>query len=354
MAGKQTLAALLVLIGTLACGLPPALVRRPPAATATIARPAATSTPRVGPTESPRPSVTEVPRTAVAASVPATATPVPTAATPPGPTPAPTWTPAPLPTLAAAPDEAEGAELLIQTGVLDVYVFPDVDPALRDWLLGQPERFDEITRSIEQRLATRLERRIVLLVKPPEAGREVRANCPARGAALRSEDGTHLIYLFADATTSEAQKEAVVAHEIAHQAIFTKLGPGGGDVILNEGLANWAIPQTWEDWQGAPSYDSFVLESLATGAFVPLTESVARNFAMPEEGEDCFETRDQVYNEWASFVDFLIRRYGWGAIRRFWTQDVEQDEERDYTVGFGKSLAELEREWLAGLGRGVG
>jgi hypothetical protein len=167
---------------------------------------------------------------------------------------------------------------------------------------------------------------------------------------MRTEDGHLVIFLFADEQTDEVQREAVVAHEIAHQVIFSKLGPGG-DTILNEGLANWAIPELWREWQEAPSYDSFVLDSISKGSYVPLTESVRRNFATPEPGENCFETRDQLYNEWASFSDFLIRNYGWNSIRRFWSQRVERGEEWDYRVGFGKSLAELEQEWLTQLGR---
>ncbi|MCZ7571751.1 MAG: hypothetical protein M5U01_24635 [Ardenticatenaceae bacterium] len=306
----RTRAALLpLLLLLLACGLPGPIVERAPTATAR-------------------------PPTTPAAS----------------PTPASTSTPAPLPALRATPSAVADAALLVQSQALDVYAAPNVDPALRAALLGQAGHFDQITGAVEQRLGTRLTRRVVLLVQPPEAGRAIRANCPARGAATRTEDGYLLIYMFADSRTSEAQRDAVVAHEIAHQAIYTKLGPGG-DTILNEGLANWAIPQTWRMWQDAPSFDSFVLESIARGTYVPLTESVARNFARPASGEDCFETRDQVYNEWASFDDFLIRHYGWNAIRRFWQQPVERNEDFDYRVGFGKTLAELEREWLAQLGR---
>lgn len=299
----------------------------------------------------PRPTIERTPPPAAAALPSATATAQPTATALPSPTPVPTRTPAPLPPLRATPAAVANADLLLQTRVLDVYADPEVDPQLRASLLEQAERFDQIIRAVEQRLGTRLTRRVVLLVQPPEAGRAIRANCPARGAATRTDDGHLLIYLFADADTSEAQKEAVIAHEIAHQAVFTRLGPGG-DTILNEGLANWAMPQQWREWQQAPSFDSFVLESIAQGTYVPLTESVARNLAMPAPGEDCFETRDQLYNQWASFADFLIRRYGWSAIWRFWQQRVEHDGDFDYRVGFGKTLAELEREWLAQLGRG--
>lgn len=322
----KKIAALLLLLLGVACGLPAPIVER----VVVLASPTV-----------PRPSPTATARST------ATATPSPT----PVPTRVPTRTPAPLPTLRAAPTAVEDADLLFQTRALDVYAGDEIDPALRASLPDQAQRFDQITEDVERRLGTRLTRRVVLLVQPPEAGRAVRANCPARGAATRTDDGHLLIYLFADSETSTAQKEAVIAHEVAHQAVYTKLGHGG-DTVLNEGLANWAIPEPWREWQEAPSFDSFVLESIAQGAYVPLTESITRNFEHPAPGEDCFETRDQLYNQWASFADFLIRHYGWSAIRNFWQQPVERGEEFDYRVGFGKTLAELEREWLVQLGRG--
>lgn len=325
------LTALLVLaLPLLACGFLPEFAPAPPP-------PVAVATATGWPTAA-RPT-----RTA-----PPTATPSP----PPTATPAPTWTPRPLPGRLATPEAVADADLIQRTRILDIYADPDIAPALRDWLEAEGQHFDEIGATIERRLQVRLQQRIVLLVQPPSEGRAIRQNCPARGAATRLEDGTLFIWLFADSETALAQREAVVAHEIAHQAIRTKLGEGG-DTILNEGLANWAIPAYWRDWQAAPSFDAFVIESIADGRFVPLTETVERNLATPTPGEDCFDTRDQIYNEWASFVDYLLREYGWRAVERFWQQgNGRMRDDYDYRIGFGKPLAELEREWLAQLGRG--
>ncbi|MFQ5596154.1 MAG: hypothetical protein ACE5HA_18585, partial [Anaerolineae bacterium] len=262
----------------------------------------------------------------------ATATPAPTATATATRTPIPTPTPAivilktPGPRDRTAPEPTPAGDLIAYSDHLDFYAEAD-----NYWA----QRIDDIGPAIEGellRVAGRLqadlpESRIPVSIQSPSTSPLVRGmDCPARGLYYGPTSGTPLLIIFADESTSRVQVLAVAAHELAHHMTETKFGDGG-DVLLSEGLANWASRDTWSAWQGWPSFDAAVREYRRLNIYLPLDQTL--NFDPGVAGElglgDCFALRDLRYNEWSSFVDYLINRYGFEIIDELWQASLEEE-----------------------------
>lgn len=304
------------------------------------------------------PSVTPQPTSTPTPSPTATATPTATPSPTPTPGPAVVILKTPLPRDLTRPEPTPAGDLIAYTRHLDFYV-----PADNVWA----QRIAEIGPAIEGELwaiADRLqmdipEERVAISIQDPSTSPHVRGmNCPARGLYYgRTELGV-LIAIFADENTSQVQVLAVAAHELAHHLIFAKLGDGG-DILLSEGLANWASRDTWARWQGWSSFAAAVLDYRQQGIYLPLEETLIFD---PRLGrrlglDDCFALRDLRYNEWSAFVEYLINRYGLEVVAELWqTAPGDQQFSRqghaptvDYTGVLGKDLRQLEQEWLASL-----
>ena len=73
-------------------------------------------------------------------------------------------------------------------------------------------------------------------------------------------------------------------------------------------------------------------------------------------GKDCLARRDKIYSEWASFLGYLIQNYGWEKAHRLFRlpAPVRSDGKifhfpPDYEGIYGKSLNQLEEEWLKSI-----
>lgn len=167
------------------------------------------------------------------------------------------------------------------------------------------------------------------------------SDCAARGITYR--DGMR-ISIFMAPTTPPGQLRMVLAHETTHALHLPYTAPDL-DITLVEGFANWASLRYWSEWQGLANFDDAVRTYLADGRFVPVNDPPA----------DCtIAGRDVIYNERASFVGFLIDRYG---IDRFLaasktsvlTGRASIPAIADYEQVYGETLTALLDEWVASL-----
>jgi hypothetical protein len=175
------------------------------------------------------------------------------------------------------------------------------------------------------------------------------ARCPARGlASPLAEDP--LVAVYVDEQTSDVQVRAVLAHEIAHHLTIDEEFVGDG--VLTEGVANWVAQEQMLEWQGLSSWEEAVRSYLDDGSYVSITDDTALS---PRGNESCIARRDRVYNARASFVGWLIEQVGLETVlhmprveRRVQGEDGEVQTlvEPDYEAATGKTLAELEEEWL--------
>jgi len=175
--------------------------------------------------------------------------------------------------------------------------------------------------------------------------------CPPRGATV--QPSFHIV-IYADESTPNKQLLGVLAHEIGHALHWSNFG-SPDDAILNEGLATWAAGHYWLQWQEISSFDEAVRLYLKESRFIPLPDYDPRMEKF--RGEDCLFFRDIVYTERASFIGFLIRRYGMKKLQMLLeTVPPPEFTERgiiirppDYYGVYGKSLEELEMSWVRSL-----
>ncbi len=212
-------------------------------------------------------------------------------------------------------------------------------------------RFEEVYQYVTARLAAEPRARVNIGLTDP-----LDSPCTARGVAYGEQGSDKLqVVVLIDENATDDQLLAVVGHELAH--IVQRDFANGliFDPILGEGGASWASGLYWERWQGWPSFDRAVLSYMTSGRFVPITQSP----------RDCtIANRDISYTEWASFVGYLVDRYG---IDRYKTAarnaqqgprsqrarpgGFYQDEDRPwYAQAYGKSLEELASDWQGSFG----
>ena len=119
-----------------------------------------------------------------------------------------------------------------------------------------------------------------------------------------------------------------LAHEMAHE-ITTNLW-GAGEPWIEEGLAVYVTE--------FPILDGDAHAYYAAKRLLPLEQLVTANW------ESSMYSPDITYTELGSFVKFLDKKYGMKRIQQAWKGGAKSVAEV-----FGKTLADLEKEWLATL-----
>ncbi|MCH8309374.1 MAG: hypothetical protein IIB17_02610 [Chloroflexi bacterium] len=190
--------------------------------------------------------------------------------------------------------------------------------------------------------------------------------------------------MLADQQTGSAQIYAVAAHELGHLVAKGRFGSKLADGVISEGVATWAAEDPWLAWLGFNSFDSAVRTIVSDGAYIPFSEAFESEISGLSVDE-CWESRNIQYTEWASFVGYLIEEYGMDTLARLWDTGKEPRQtsvrirgtgsgppaiapllsstpssedmippKLDYQGVYGKSLEELELEWLNVLGLSAG
>ena len=142
-------------------------------------------------------------------------------------------------------------------------------------------------------------------VGPMELGS---GQCPVRGLTITGRvSGPLQAWVVADDETPADQVIAVAAHEIAHHVVWARFG-GIGDSLLAEGLATWLAQESWLRWHQWDSLDEAVRGFRSAGTYVPFAQ---RGESQGRASDvECLARRDTLYTEYASFVGFLIDKYG--------------------------------------------
>lgn len=124
-------------------------------------------------------------------------------------------------------------------------------------------------------------------------------------------------------------------HEITHILSITI---GNPPAMMAEGLA---VLYGWkEGWQGKP-FDFWVKEYIKENKLLPLEEiSKTVNFRKYPE--------DITYPEAASFLEFLIKKYGVEKFKAVYKNADEENIDSAFKKIYGKNLKELEKEWKKG------
>jgi hypothetical protein len=163
------------------------------------------------------------------------------------------------------------------------------------------------------------------------------AACSLHGAAYT---GQRRVEVVTCATLPRERAVSILAHEFIHQLAHDYYGPPHlqADMILLEGLASWGAGDYWLG--GLPSFRAFVREHYEADQLLPLATSYS--------GRPMHEM-NQLYYQWASFVEFLLDTYGRDRFDALYTTGARQPGSANYQAIYGKDLDTLEQEWRAWL-----
>jgi hypothetical protein len=223
-------------------------------------------------------------------------------------------------------------KLLRRTKHFDIYLAPG--SLRRAEALQLTERLEPTLQSVAQRFGTSFDARERIELLPAQKGA-----CAVRGLTFSSK---RLIQLFYGPGSDIEQMQALVAHEFVHQLQRERFGDRAhraADNILLEGWAMLASDEFARTADGAePRWRARLREAVARNELQPLKVNLDR---------DCrTTTRNIMYVQWASFVDFLEQHYGNQALARVYSKGKGRTPgSADYANVFNKSFDELEADW---------
>lgn len=152
------------------------------------------------------------------------------------------------------------------------------------------------------------------------------------GLGWATAEGTYMVH------AGGAPNYALAAHENAH--ILIGRSWGGSSSFLSEGIGKYAEAQAEDPGKN----DRQTIEFLKAGKLLPLSELVDANI-----GEPGLKT-DVGYPAAGSFVGFIIRTRRLKALKEAYVQVAGTEDggksDAPWQKAFGKSLRELEHEWL--------
>ncbi|HEU4323983.1 MAG TPA: hypothetical protein VFS21_12615 [Roseiflexaceae bacterium] len=218
-----------------------------------------------------------------------------------------------------------------QTERLDIYVggstfSPEQVAALAPQL-------EQLLRDNERRFGTTLSYRVSLAFYRT-------AIAPGRGTRgiAYTDRGQASVYYRPDEDIQRAA--TVAAHELAHHLQAQRYGEmvqRRSDIVLLEGMATWIVGDRWLGLSGALSWKARARQIGDAG--VPLRLMGAERYGT-----------NNAYELWASFVDFLVERYGWEQVDALYRSGRGRAAgSSDYQGITGRSFDELAADWRAWL-----
>ena len=230
---------------------------------------------------------------------------------------------APLPTPAAA-----GREAVAATSNFQIYVAPGSYSAEQAQTLAAP---------VEEALLYGAERTGMQLSGPASITFDRPAGDCGLHAAAYTEARTIMLYACPETPTRRAVN--VLAHEWIHQLAHDYYGPAHlqADLILSEGLATWGAGRYWLGRH--PSFHAFVATEYGANLL---------GLATDPRGSVSIARLNQIYYQWASYVEWLDATFGRTAVEQLYRTGKERGiASADYTAVLGIDFAESEARWRA-------
>lgn len=201
------------------------------------------------------------------------------------------------------------------------------------------------TPADQQAIAGDLEQALTYVVDrfgsgPSERIKTVIAVEPGCGLHGIAYTDVHEVQVYTCASLPRQRAVNILAHEFVHQLCQDRYGPQHlkADLMLSEGVATWGAGKYWLG--DAPSFKAFVRPYKQSGSLLPL--------AISYEGRG-IAAMNQLYYQWASFVEFLIDTYGREKFDALYVSGSNAPGSANYAGVYGKDLAALENEWQAWL-----
>jgi hypothetical protein len=235
----------------------------------------------------------------------------------------------PVPAMIAGNGPWMRGHLVAQTQRLDLYVGKNTFSA--DQIAERAAKLERVLRAAEDYFGTTLKRRVSVGFYRTAPKRGV------RGMAYTSEGRVELYYRPGE---DIGRATTIAMHELGHHLEAQRYGEAAqrrADTVLHEGLATWIASIRWLDQCGATSWRQRARQLRDSG--IPL-----RLLSAERSGAD------NAYELWASFVDYLVRQYGWKKFNALYASGRGRAlGSADYERVLGKSINELGDDWRAWL-----
>jgi hypothetical protein len=217
--------------------------------------------------------------------------------------------------------------LLAQTERLDLYLGTATFSA--DQVAALAPLLEQALRDDEARFGTKLKHRVSLGFYRP-------ALAPQRGVRGMAYTDSGRVELFYRPNEDIGRAATVIAHELGHHLEAQRYGEDvqrHADTILLEGMATWIAADRWLAQCGGGSWREHARRLGDAG--IPLRLLTAERSGA-----------NNAYELWASFVDFLAQRYGWGSVDALYRSGRGRAPgSANYQKVIGKSIDDLADEW---------
>ncbi len=197
----------------------------------------------------------------------------------------------------------------------------------------------ELAPGLEDALTYVQERTGMRLARPMNIVFDRRPEACGLDAVAYTGARTAILYTCPD--TPDRRATNILAHEFIHQLAHDHYGERHlrADLLLSEGLATWGAGRYW-----LGSHDSFhdFVAAEYRGSLLPL--------ATDPRGGATIATLNQIYYQWASYVEWLRASHGPEAIDRLYiTGQDRRPGSADYHGVLGMEFATTEEQWRAWL-----
>ena len=159
---------------------------------------------------------------------------------------------------------------------------------------------EEIFQYECERVKFRKDINVVLEIKDIEGS--------ARGQAKPDADSPK-IFLSKDSIKTTSHLLGVFAHELGHIICYRLIDSSHqtGNMYWDEGFASWVAGKYYLNWQGYHNYSSAMKYIISSDKYYEIRNIYG-------ECTRSARQRDIIYMEWASFIDYLAKRYGFDKI----------------------------------------
>jgi hypothetical protein len=197
------------------------------------------------------------------------------------------------------------------------------------------EQISALGPDLETALQYVQERTTMRLLRPINIMFDRRPEACGLDAVAYTQVRTIVIYVCPD--TPERRAVNILAHELVHQLAHDHYGESHfqADLILSEGLATWGAGQYWLG--DAPDFRTFVAANYRE-QLLPL--------ATGPRADESAATLNQLYYEWAAFVEWIVTIHGMDALQHLYgAGSGRRPNTASYIAMLGQPFNEVETEW---------
>lgn len=198
-----------------------------------------------------------------------------------------------------------------------------------------PEQVTDIAPELELALLYVQDRVAMRLLRPINIMFDRRPEACGLDAVAYTQVRTIVVYVCPETPTRRAMN--VLAHEFVHQLAHDHFGAAHlqVDLMLSEGLATWGAGRYWLG--DTEDFRSFVTSNYGA-QLLPL--------ASTPRSDESAATLNQLYYQWAAFVEWIVARHGSEAIERLYgAGSGRQSGSAPYETVLGLPFREAEAQW---------